>query len=46
MKAIQYFFLLLFPVLYLSQANPDKYIIDEDGITGEKIDQTKHMTKM
>jgi len=41
MKAIQYFSLLLFPALYLSQANPDKYIIDEDGITGEKIEQTK-----
>lgn len=41
MKAIQYFSLLLLPAFYLSQANPDKYIIDEDGITGEKIDKTK-----
>lgn len=39
--SLTYFYLLLFPSLYLSQSHLDKYIVDEDGITGEKINPTK-----
>jgi hypothetical protein len=41
MKTIKYISFILFPFLAVSQNVADKYVIDEDGITGEKLDPSK-----
>jgi hypothetical protein len=41
MKTIQYLSFILFPVFGISQTLSDKYVIDEDGIIGEKINPGK-----
>ncbi|REC42785.1 MULTISPECIES: hypothetical protein [Chryseobacterium] len=41
MKTIKYISFILFPFLAVSQNVADKYVIDEDGIAGEKLDPSK-----
>ncbi|UOK41699.1 MULTISPECIES: hypothetical protein [Flavobacterium] len=41
MKIIKFIPILLFPISGLSQANLEKYVIDDDGITAEKPNSSK-----